>query len=251
MNIKILSSILVALLVFSSSMVGASSPQTVIVSNDAHVEVNVPSENFGRSPYLKIADTDSEWSFAFLMFNLSGVSYTFNASSEIKLQLRVLNVTSPHVVGVHWCANNTWNEDNLTFDSQHEFPITTQYESAVTVSSGNSWYEWTVTEFVSDAMQKLHFDKLTLVLEAENSFEGDNYVLFYSKDQDLSEYRPRLVFSYSPYLVNPLDTYLKIAAASVVIIGSVFVVYMFSKKRRRKGYYRKSRFQQSVKDVKK
>lgn len=85
MSIKVLSStVLVTLLIFSSFTVEASNSQTVIVSDDACVEAYVPLENFGHDPYLKVAESDAWLTFAFLMFNLSGISYAFNASSEIK-----------------------------------------------------------------------------------------------------------------------------------------------------------------------
>jgi hypothetical protein len=243
LNFRATSLILVILLTFFSFSVEASNVQTVMVLGDTYVEAYALSSAFGREPYLRVAESESSISFAFLMFNLSGVSYVFNASSEIELRLYCHNVTSPYVTGVHWCLNNTWNEDTLTFESIQNFSRSDKPESVVTVSSNNTWYEWTVTGFVGHAMQQpAPLDKITLVLQAENSVSGDDYVFFYSKDQNLPQYYPRLVFSYKSSVINPnpMDTYLKVGLVSVVVAGIILVAYRFSRKKKRKGSFRKS-----------
>jgi len=134
-----LSLILASLLILSSSYAKASATQTILVAEATFVEANVPSDNFGNFTYAKVADSEAGLCFAFLKFNLSQVSNVFNASSEAKLQLHCHNVTSPHVIGVYWCVNNTWSQNNLTFDSQYGFFISNEYESTATVSSNNTW----------------------------------------------------------------------------------------------------------------
>lgn len=247
MNLRILASVvLVKLLVFSSSTVQASNPQAIPVLNDAYVQDITPFESYGHVSYLKVSDSQVGLSLAFLMFNLSEVSYTFNASSEVKLQLRVLNITSPHNIGVHWYVNNTWNEENWTFNDLIGTYMTDEAESIITISSNGSWYEWTVTEFIYDAMQQLRFDRLTLVLQAEKDSPGENdYVLFYSKDQNRTVYWPQLIFSYRSPASNPPYTSILIILGFVAVAGVAFMVYRFSRKRQK--YYRKSRFQKSVK----
>jgi hypothetical protein len=237
--------ILVTLFISSFYTVNASNPQTVIALADTYIEVYTPDYTFGREPYLKVADSNASISFTFLMFNLSGISYDLNASSEIKLRLYCLNVTSPHFIGVHWCLNNTWNEETLTFEPIINFSVSNYPENVVSVSSSNNWHEWIVTDSVSGAMQQMHSDMVTFVLRVESSHAGNDYVFFYSKDQNFKsrDYRPQLVFSYKSYVINPLDTYLKIISVSVVVAGVIFVAYRFSRKRKREKHSRKSRFQ--------
>lgn len=254
MNLKILTPIILATLFISSpSTVNASSPQPVIALADTYIEAYLPDSTFGGEPYLRVADSNASISFTFLMFNLSGISYNFNVSSEIKLRLYCLNVTSPHIIGVHWCLNNTWNEETLTYESPRNFSVSDYPENVVVVSSSNSWHEWIVTESVSGAIQQMQSDMITFVLRVESSHAGNDYVFFYSKDQNLRfrDYRPQLVFSYRSNVINPLGTYLTIASASIAIVGVIFVAYKFSRKRKRQRYSRKSRFQRkSVRNTK-
>jgi hypothetical protein len=248
LNFKILTPVILTILLIFSSSVGKASPKIVTASSDTYVVANAPSSSFGRENYLEVADSKAAFSLAFLMFNLSGLSYVFNASSEIKLQLCVFNVTSPHVIGVYWCLNNTWNEDNLTFEDIGHFVKSDLPESVASVAAGNSWYEWAVTYFVWNATQQGHFDRITLVLQVEQSRQENDFVLFYSKDQDLLEYRPQLVFSYKS---SSPDITPYIILASVVLAGIILVAYWFSRKRKREKYYGKSRFQRkSVRSAK-
>jgi len=103
-----------------------------------------------------------------------------------------------------------------------------------------------VTEFISDAIQQMHFDKITLVLKVapQGSRDQNNYALFHSIDPDLPEYRPQLVFSYKPLTTNPFDTTVKIAAGLPVVAGAAIVIYIFWRRKRKSKYYRKPRFQQ-------
>lgn len=149
---------------------------------------------------------------------------------------------------MHWCLNNTWDESNLTFESQHMFSISTVHPwgSVVSVSSNNTWYEWTVTDIVYDAMQE-NSDRLTLVLQVEayDSSNENDYVLFDSKDQNLAANVPQLLFSYKSPTTNPTGIITLTILVSVVVVGIiVFATYKSSKKRRKGKYYRKPRLQQ-------
>jgi hypothetical protein len=243
LNFRAASLILLILLTFFSSSVEASNVQTVMVLGDTYVEAYALTSVFGREPYLRVADSNASLSLVFLMFDLSRITYVFNASSEIELRLYCHNVTSPYVIGVHWCLNSTWSEDTLSFESVQNFSRSDKPESIVAVSSHNTWYDWVVTGFVSQAMQQpASLDEITLALEAENSVSGDYYVYFYSKDQNLSQYYPQLVFSYKSSVTNPMDMYLEVGLVSVVAAGIILVAYWFSRKRKRKGHFRKPFF---------
>jgi hypothetical protein len=229
------------LLVFSSLSVKASSVQTVTVSADTFVDSYGADHTFGREPYVRVAYSYASIALGFLMFDLSGISYVFNASSDVKLRLYCYNVSSPHIiVGAHWCLNNTWSEDTLAFDSISDFSRSNNPESVVTVSSNNTWYSWTVTGFVSGALQQpASPDRITLVMEPENTVNGNYTMLFYSKDQSLTQYYPQLVFSYKD-VTNPMYTYLGAGLAFVVVAGTVLVAYRFSERKKRKRPARKS-----------
>jgi hypothetical protein len=237
----VVSLFLVFLLAFCSFSVKASSVQTVTVSADTFVDSYGADHAFGQEPYVRVADSYASIALAFLMFNLSGVSYVFNASSDVELRLFCCNVSSPHIiVGAHWCVNNTWSEDTLAFDSISDFSRSNSPESVVAVSSNYTWYSWTVTDFVRWAMQQpALLDTITLVMEPENTVSGNYTMSFYSKDQSLTQYYPQLVFSYKD-MMNPMYTYLEAGFAFVAVAGIAVVVYRSSARRKRKKSARKS-----------
>jgi hypothetical protein len=241
LSFKVVSLFLVFLLAFFPLSVKASSVQIVTVSADTYVDSYNFDDNFGQEPYLMVADTFESAAYAFLMFNLSRVSqYYFNASSEVELRLYCHNVTFPFIVGVHRCFNNTWSEDTLAFDSITNLSHTNSSESAVIVSSNNTWYEWTVTDFVGSAMQPpASPDRVTLVLEPGNNSEGNYTAFFYSTHQSSTQYYPQLVFSYRS-MMDPVYTYLEVGSGFVVFTGIVIVAYRFSGKKKRKRFVRKT-----------
>lgn len=233
--------ILVALSVLLPSAEGTS-VRTVMALGDTYVDALNPDAIFGSEPYLKVAATYSSICLIFLMFNLSGVSYVFNASSEVKVRLRCFNVTSPHVITVRLCPNNTWTEEYLTFNEASNF-LRNAVESYTTVSSGEVWYEWEVTAIVRAAFVQ-GFDRLTLILEVASNQTGLDSVFFYSKDQrslPAIDYGPQLVFAYIAPATDYLDISIKIIAATIVFGGIILVIYLYSRKRRKRKY--KSHFQ--------
>jgi hypothetical protein len=231
---------LIFLLAFSSFSTKASNVQTVPPLADTYVEAYAFDTVFGGQAYLRVANSRASLAIAFLMFDLSGVSYVFNASSDVELYLYCHNVTLPYAIGVHWCLNNTWNEDTLAFDSIRNLTRSNSPESVVTVSSNNTWYKWTVTFFVGSVMQqRASPDRITLVLEPENSGGENDTVSFYSKDQSLTQYYPQLVFSYKD-MINPLYTYLEVGSGFVILAGIILVAYRFSGRKKRRSSVGKS-----------
>jgi len=232
--------LLLVLLVLSCLNVKAVEPQTAIPLADTFVEASSPnsSEN-GRLDYLKVQETSINLSFTFLMFDLSGVSHSSNVSLETKLRLRSIYVSLPFKIGARWCVSNAWNEDTLTFVNLSYF-YRTAPEYIVIVSPGNAWYEWDVTGFVRTAMRE-NYEKITLVLEANETVEGNFIALFYSKDQQdtsLDKYSPQLVFTYHDIGEGvSSDMIGKVILGVLATVGVVFVAYRFlknsAKKRRR------------------
>jgi len=213
--------------------VRAEEPQTVTPLADTFVQAPSPySSEYGGLDYLKVQEYQGELAFAFLMFDLSGVAHSPNVSIEARLRLRsVPYVSSPFRIGVRWCVNNTWNEDTLTSADAGHF-YRTAPESIVIVSSGNTWYEWFVTDFVRTAIQE-NYEKITLVLESEETSDGNFLAMFYSKDQtdpSLNGYRPQLVFTYYDIGGVSSDMVGKAILGVLATAGIVFVAYRFLKK---------------------
>jgi len=233
---KILAPTILLILFISSSLIAnASEPETIRPLADTYVDAWEATSTHGDRDYLEVSDYASGLSIIVLMFDISKVSHVLNASSEIKLRLYCFYVPSPHVVGVHWCVNNTWNEENLTFISFGEF-FKTDPEDFVIVDS-DIWYEWKVTNFVSKAMEE-NYEKITLTLEVVPPSEG--IARFASKDQPTG-YSPQLVFAYTETETNSPDIIIIVALGLIITVVIVFLAWKFSKRHETKTRHRKMR----------
>ena len=240
MKHKILAPTILLILFASSSLIAnASEPETIIPFADTYVDAFSFDEPFGDRDYLEVSDYASGLSIITLMFDISKVSHVFNASSEIKLWLYCFYVASPHIVGIHWCPNNTWNEENLTFASFSGF-YRTNPEDVVRVDSKDVWYEWKVTNFVRNAAEENH-EKITLTLEVKDTLEGTAHSLFASKDQTPQglEYSPQLAFTYTETETNSPDIIIIVASGLTATAIIAFLAYKLSKRRKTKTRYRK------------
>ena len=233
MKHKILASTILLILFVSLSLItDASKPEIIKPLADTYVDAYSADSVYGERDYLEVSDYASGLSVVALMFDISKVSHVLNASSEVKLRLYCFYVNSSHIVGVHWCVNNTWNEENLTFVLFGGFSRTAP-EDAVIVDSIDVWYEWKVTNFVSKAIEE-NYEKITLTLEVEDPLDGVARSLYASKDQttqERREYSPQLVFTYLEPQTNPLDIPIKVTLGLTVIGAIMFFTYKFSKRR--------------------
>jgi len=227
--------ILLILLVSSSLVANASEPETITPLADTYVNGWNPNSVYGHNDSLEVSDYTSGLCIASLMFDLSQVSHVLNASSEVKLRLYCFSVADPHIVGVHWCVNNTWSEENLTFTLFGGF-FRTAPESVVKITNSPEWYEWKVTDFVHKAVEE-NYEKITLTLEVEDPLEGTAASLYTSKDQKIQEwlkYSPQLVFTYLEPNANSMDTIIKVTLGLTVSVVIAFLTYKLSKRRTRK-----------------
>lgn len=242
MKHKILAPTILLILFVSSSLISnASEPETIIPLADTYVDAFSADSPYGDRDYLEVSDYASGLSIITLMFDISKVSHALNASSEIKLRLYCFYVASPHIVGIHWCVNNTWNEENLTFVSFSGF-YRTNPEDVVRVDAIDVWYEWNVTNFVRNAVEE-NYEKITLTLEVKDTLEGPARSLFASKDQTPQdrEYSPQLVFTYTKTETNSLDIIIIVASGLTATAIIVFLAYKLSKRHKTKTRHHKTR----------
>jgi len=218
--------ILLVLLVPSPFVAEALETETITPLADTYVDLLAVDSAHGLEDRLEVSEYELQYfSITFLMFDISQI---LNVPSEVKLRLFCFYVASPHVVGVRWCVNNTWTEENLTRDSSGGF-FRTDPEDAVLVGSEDVWYEWKVTAFVTHTMEK-NYEKITLTLEVENPLEGVACSRFASKDQPWSEYSPQLVFTYPEPTANSPDIIIIVASGLTVTAVIVILAYKLSKK---------------------
>jgi len=227
--------ILLILLVSPPHITDASEPETIIPLEDTYIDAFSFNATYGERDYLEVSEYASGLCIAFLMFDISDVSHVLNASSEIKLRLYCFFVDAPHIVGVRWCVNNTWNEENLNAQRAGGFSRT-DAEDAAMVDSGEDWYEWKVTNFVTQATEE-NYEKITLTLEVEDPLQGVARALYASKDQTTQEwleYSPQLVFTYLEPEANSPDITIMVALGLAVAIVIALLTYTLSKRRTRK-----------------
>ncbi len=236
-NHRILASIIfLTLFIYPSLIVKAMETETILPIADTYVELLVDSTR-GQESHLEVSEYPPQYfSITLLMFDISQIP---NVPSEAKLRLYCYLVDSPHAVGVHWCVNNTWNEENLTRDTFKGFERTA-VEDYVIVDSIAIWYEWKVTNFVSEAMEE-DYEKITLTLEILDPLEGIARSRFASKDQDMPELGPQLVFTYLEPKADSLDPIIIVASGLAVIVAVALIAYKFSKRPTRKTRRRKAR----------
>lgn len=241
MKHKVLASTILLILFVSSPLIAnASERETIMPIADTYVDAWEPTSAHGDRDYLEVSDYASGFSTIALMFDISKVSHIFNASSQIELRLYCFYVADPHIVSVHWCVNNTWNEENLTSLSFSGF-LRTSLEDIVKVESIDVWYEWNVTNFVKRAVEE-NYKKITLTLEVEDTLEGTARSLFSSKDQEWAEtYGPQLVFTYSQTGTNSPDIIIIAALGLAAAIVIAFLAYKLSERHKTKTQYRKMR----------
>ena len=234
--------ILLILFVPPFSTADTAEPEQITPLADTYVDAWNITSTYGDRDYLEVAEYADGFSITVLMFDLSDISHVPSASSEITLRLYCFAVPSRHVVGVHWCVNNTWNEANLTFVSFSGFSRTAA-EDAVLVDSIDVWYEWEVTNLATEAMEE-NYDKMTLALEVEDPLEGSALSWFASKDQtaqDRLEFSPQLVFAYLEPETGSNDTIVILVVGLMITATTAFVTYRFLTRGARKTRHRKAR----------
>jgi hypothetical protein len=190
--------LLVLSAVFMVPSVKAAKTITLNPIADAHVESPEEKSNFGGASWLKVADSDNMFvgkCYAYIMFDLASIPSGVTIESGI-LQLISPSLTETHKVGAHFCSNNNWKEDEITWKNKPDFSKSPS--STVTVSKADVWYNWTVTEDVKTALSS-DDKKLTIVMKSEDR-HGTAWVNFYSRDQTyewMKKYIPKLVISYT------------------------------------------------------
>jgi uncharacterized repeat protein (TIGR02543 family) len=164
---------------------------------DVYVDSDVPDSNFGGSSYLYASFWDYEYISderynSYLKFDLSLVQTEFGiASATLELYCLSVGYSAP-VVGVHYCADDSWNENETTWNNAPSFSVAPT--CVVSVLDDEKWYAWDVTK---DAKTALDDKMLTIVLSVQNE-GGYFYSYFYSKEGWRNP--PRLVVEYSAHM---------------------------------------------------
>ncbi|MHC3129498.1 MAG: DNRLRE domain-containing protein [Candidatus Bathyarchaeota archaeon] len=181
---------------------------------DAYVDDNEPDSNFWDSSYLYAKFSDYDYipdrrRNSYLKFNLSAVSTEVNiVYAKLELYCWYVGSLTPDV-GVHYCADDSWDETEITWNNAPSFSSTPTYVASVL--DDYQWYAWDITNDVKTA---LNDGILTVVLSVQNT--GDSFTSnFYSKEGWRNH--PKLVIGYAT------QTFCSVSPSVVTLGGSVTV----------------------------
>jgi hypothetical protein len=185
---------------------------------DAYVNSDHPDSNSGDSSYLYARFWDYDYTpdvrrNSYLKFNLSVVPTDVNIVYA-KLELYCWNAWSPTPnVGVHYCADSSWNETDITWNNAPSF--SSEPTCVVSVLDDGQWYAWDIDEDVKAALDD---GMLTMVLKVQNvgdSFESS----FYSKEG--WDNHPRLVIGYATQISCSVSPSVVTFGGNVTVSGCI------------------------------
>jgi 2',3'-cyclic-nucleotide 2'-phosphodiesterase (5'-nucleotidase family) len=182
-------------------------------SSDAHVVENNPTYNYGSysSMYLQSADTNNSYGNERILaqFDLSAVASNATVNSaELKLYCYNEYASSNLVVDLYSVADDSWDEDSVTWGSQ---PALSEVEATATLVDGDTyvWYSFDVADFIAAEFAGDQTASLTLRARTEGLSASQSFV-FDSKEY--GSYSPVLNVGYADALtvggsVTNLDFY--------------------------------------------
>jgi hypothetical protein len=141
-------------MIFGSALVpmarGSSGQVVLTPTDDAYVDGNWPSRNYGSQPYLQVSLIDYA---AFLKFSLSGIPKgAVGIFGMLELCTTLDGVTADHLVSACWEPNNfnQWTEETITCDNIPFIPFFSKKLYTVYVANNEVWYAWNITEAVAN-----------------------------------------------------------------------------------------------------
>ena len=199
------SAVYLGLFLFLSSLLMVPSPvagesETLVLNPiaDSHVEADNPNENYGGQNWMEVCNYRKTYSYGYvsdycaivyIMFDLSEVESDWTVNSAT-LSLRTFMVFATRKVGVRYCSDNSWKENEITWNNKPDYGDVTG--SYVSVAKDGTWYNWTVTSDVKKASS----EKITWVLKIDDSQDKISSTDFYSRDREY--YSPKLIINYTP-----------------------------------------------------
>jgi len=191
--------IIVSTFAHASCVCSSSSTGTKILFPiaDSYVDSDESDHNFGEEERLQVYYYKwvfiTKQRFVYLMFNLSDIPAGIIIVSA-DLRLFAESAQAALNIGAHYCSDNSWEETEITWNNKPSWSEEpTDIES---VSVSNSWFDWNIKSDVESVLQS-NDTLLTILLTPEETGNKDLTVVFYSRQAELTEYRPKLVITYN------------------------------------------------------
>jgi len=147
---------------------------------DAYVDSDYPSDNYGIDSYLDIKyDNWENWKKVYrniyLTLDLSDIPIGKSVkNAELKLYVWWLWAQTPVIVNVCRCDDISWDETIITWNNAPSYSSTSEISQSI--NTEDQWYSWNVKNYVQDV---LSLGKITFVLSTPTD---GGLVSFYSKE---------------------------------------------------------------------
>jgi len=194
---------------FSLPIVNGAETFTLNPIADSYISSAHSTNNYGTSVSLSAAILESRIENSYLLFDLTSLdSESFDITSA-RLELYSPSDASPTLeVGVHLCQDTDWDELEINWENAPSFEA--EIIDVTSISVGDMYYSWDVTDTVKNAQE----DYLTLVLTLES--EGENFVFFSAKDS--YNFNPQLLVTYELVALPEVEFF----ELNLDVIGSGF-----------------------------
>lgn len=106
-----------------SPLVAQTRTSSLNPAADSFVEEVYPDFNYGDTNFLEIANATNEFvktKYGYLMFDLTKIP-SGAAINVSQLRLYALPVAESHRIGVYYSSNNSWTEDDITWNNKPAF----------------------------------------------------------------------------------------------------------------------------------
>lgn len=211
--------------------------RTIFPIADASVQQDAGVTQWGKSDFLYVENDQYENFISFLRFDLSAFSGVASIeSASLELQVRTESVLGSTHVSVHFCPDDSWNENGITWETKPSFdPDLLQSVLVVPSQDGQiQIHSWIVTSVCRTVLEES--DKtVSFAMSAEKRTDSSKtYAGFYSRE---TGYKPRLVVLYTGVSTQQqpnedASLMLPLVFASIAIIA-VLAISTYALKRHR------------------
>ena len=158
---------------------------TLVASIDAYVSQNNPENNYGLQTFLQVSGND----YIYLKFtNIPAIETIISA--KLKLYT-IYDLTNGPEVVVYSCSDNTWVENNITWNAKPDY--TSGVIDRVEVNGSQDWFTWDIWDLTNNVKDAINDSAITLVLVGSTS----QIARFFSIESD-SIYTPKIEFQIEP-----------------------------------------------------
>jgi len=222
---KVLILFLSFLVIFSlfAVPVHAKTEKTIYPTKDTYIDENLPDDNFGTAEFLHCGYLAGKEFRAYFFFDLSNID---SGWEDVRLYLRYSMFAGSFRITLYWVSElyAYWNENDLTWNTR----------TSLTGTVG-SYIIPDVGVYYISMMNHISQDDSYINIVACATDDQEDFLVITSREHVISQYRPRLVFTYPTTLLEIMMPYIlafSIGIPALVIVGIFAVVWLKRKKKK-------------------